>query len=106
MLGIHVVQLEAPASGIGKRQIARLYLLSVVARWSGSDQYPRKQTFRLESSVSENASDNDRNPSYPTALAMDTLMKSELLTAVSLANATIVVFRAGLSPEMLQPEEK
>jgi hypothetical protein len=92
LLGIHVSELQA----------AGWYLVSFVAKWSGSGGFHRARTFLQKSCTST------KGHSFPGALAMATTGREvidELVDGASLANSTIVVLRAGVPPGKLSSEE-
>lgn len=97
MLGIHVSELQSgwpECFEDGKHQAAGWYLVSIVAKWSGSNGFHKARTFLQRSC----ATDKKCPYEYPGALAMmddgqDALQ--ELVHAAPLEGSTIVVFRAG-----------
>ncbi len=107
LLGIHVSGLqpkhtEQPAAGA--QSIAGWYLISIVAKWSGSSAFHRARTFLQKIC---NPAEN-RPHTLPSVLAMANKVEKsigELFNAASLAGSSIIVFRAGVPSGALQPEQ-
>ena len=110
LLGIHVSQLHASASQDGESDDSApracteksccWYIVSITAKWSGSDSFHKARTLLVKScDLSTGA--------LSVAPALNPVKKAifELVDGKSLAGSKIIVFRAGVPAERQVPKE-
>ncbi|ERF74926.1 hypothetical protein EPUS_05134 [Endocarpon pusillum Z07020] len=110
LLGIHVSQLHSFASQDGdsddsapracKEKPCCWYIVSITAKWSGSDSFHKARTFLVRSCDLSTGS-------FSVAPAFDSVKKAilELVDGKSLTGSKIIVLRAGVPAERQMPKE-
>lgn len=109
LLGIHVSALQAPRPELpvlaDSKQMAGSLLVSIVAKWSGSDGFHKVRTFLQKSFKCT----EDRPYTFLGALAIAAQGQNAICKVVdtaSLAASTIIVLRAGVAAVEGQPKEE
>ncbi|KAF7503211.1 hypothetical protein GJ744_004214 [Endocarpon pusillum] len=110
LLGIHVSQLHSSASQDGesddstprarKEKPHCWYIVSITAKWSGSDSFHKARTLLVRSCDLSTGT-------FSVAPAFDSVKKAilELVDGKSLAGSKIIVLRAGVPAEKQMPKE-